>query len=206
MAQRLGWLYLDTGAMYRAVGLAFRERSLPFTEDAAAALVPDLTVDLAPGPDGVRVALNGRDVTGQIRTAQAASDASLASALGPVRDALVALQRRVADRQPDDGGTVAEGRDIGTVVFPDADVKFFLVADLDARARRRYDDLVRADPDAPAFETVRDDLAERDRRDQTRALAPLRPAPDAVVLDTTAIGPDEQVERVLDAVASARPV
>ena len=205
MAQRLGWLYLDTGAMYRAVGLAFRERSLPFTEDAAAALVPDLTVDLTPGPDGVHVALNGRDVTAQIRTAQAASDASRASALGPVRNALVALQRRVADRQPDDGGTVAEGRDIGTVVFPDADVKFFMVADLDARARRRHDDLARADPDAPAFETVRDELAERDRRDMARTLAPLKPAPDAVVLDTTAIGPDEQVERVLDAVASARP-
>ena len=204
VAQRLGWLYLDTGAMYRAVGLAFRERSLPFSDDAAAALVPDLTVDLAPGPDGVRVALNGQDVTDRIRTAQAASDASRASALGPVRDALVALQRRVADRQPDGRGVVAEGRDIGTVVFPDADVKFFMVADLDARARRRHDDLLRLDPDAPAFESVREDLAERDRRDQTRAIAPLKPAPDAVVLDTTEIGPDEQVERVLRAVASAQ--
>jgi len=204
VAQRLGWLYLDTGAMYRAVGLAFREQSLPFTDDAAAALVPDLTVDLSPGPDGVRVALNGQDVTHRIRTAQAASDASHASALGPVRDALVALQRRVADRQPDGRGVVAEGRDIGTVVFPDADVKFFMVADLDARARRRHDDLLRIDSDAPAFETVREDLAERDRRDQTRAIAPLKPAPDAIVLDTTEIGPDEQVARVLDAVASAQ--
>ena len=190
--------------MYRAVGLAFREQSLPFTDAAAAALVPDLTVDLAPSPDGVRVALNGQDVTHRIRTVQAASDASLASALGPVRDALVALQRRVADRQPDGHGVVAEGRDIGTVVFPDADVKFFMVADLDARARRRHDDLLRIDSDAPPFETVREDLAERDRRDQTRAIAPLKPAPDAVVIDTTEIGPDEQVARVLDAVARAQ--
>ena len=200
VADRLGWLYLDTGAMYRAVGLAFRDQGLPFTDDAAAALLPGLDVRLQTGPDGLRVALNGDDVTQRIRTPEASDGASRVSALAPVREAMVALQRRVArDYQADGGGVVIEGRDIGTVVFPDADVKFFLVADLDARARRRLD---QAGPDggAQSFETVRAEIAERDRRDQDRALAPLRAAPDAETLDTTALSIDEQVERVLAAV------
>ncbi len=206
VADRLGWLYLDTGAMYRAVGLAFRDQGLPFTEDAAAALVPGLDVRLSPGPDGVRVALDGDDVTARIRTPRAAADASRASALGPVRDAMLALQRRAADGVP---GLVAEGRDIGTVVFPDAAVKFFLVADLDARARRRLADLGASDEPGPddgdaAFRRVRAELEDRDHRDQVRALAPLRAAPDAVTLDTTALSVDEQVERVLDAVRRAQ--
>ena len=212
VADRLGWLYLDTGAMYRAVGLAFRERSLPFTEDAAAALVRGLDVRLRPGPDGTRVALDGADVTARIRTPEAAADASRASALGPVRAAMVALQRQVAHGALAAGtdGVVLEGRDIGTVVFPDADVKFFLVADLDARARRRLADFAgaadRGGPDAApaALDEVRAELAERDRRDESRTLSPLRAAPDAVTLDTTALTIDQQVERVLDAVRRAR--
>ncbi len=205
VADRLGWLYLDTGAMYRAVGLAFRERSLPFTEDAAAGLLPSLDVRLTPGPDGTRVALDGDDVTDRIRTPEAAADASRVSALAPVRTAMVALQRRVALDQPVDGGVVVEGRDIGTVVFPDADVKFFLVADLDARARRRLADFADG-PDAAsaALDEVRADLAERDRRDESRTLSPLKAAPDAVTLDTTALSIDQQVERVLDAVRHVR--
>ena len=200
MAERLGWLYLDTGAMYRAVGLAFRDRGLPFTDSAAASLVSDLDVRLSPGPDRVLVALDGVDVTDRVRTPDAAEAASRASALGPVREAMVALQRRVAADQPT--GVVVEGRDIGTVVFPDAAVKFFLVADLEARARRRLADFEGGGPDldAPAFETVRDELAARDARDQDRAISPLRAADDAVTLDTTALTIDQQVDHVLDAV------
>ena len=194
VADRLGWLYLDTGAMYRAVGLAFRARSLPFTDADARTLLPGLDVRLQTGPDGTRVTLDGDDVTDRIRTPQAATDASLASALGPVRQAMVALQRRAADGRD----VVVEGRDIGTVVFPDADVKFFLVADLDARARRRLAQT--GDADRDAFESVRSALADRDHRDQSRDLAPLKPAADAVVLDTTALTIDQQVEHVLDAV------
>ena len=199
VADRLGWLYLDTGAMYRAVGLAFRANGCSFDEAAAADLVPGLDVRLLPGPDSVRVTLDGDDVTDRIRTPEAALDASRASALGPVREAMVALQRRAADGHD----VVVEGRDIGTVVFPDAEVKFFLVADLDARASRR---LAQGESDdASAFESVRSDLAERDRRDQSRALSPLKPAPDAVVLDTTGLTIDQQVERVLDAVHAVSP-
>ncbi|WP_412063632.1 (d)CMP kinase [Rubrivirga sp. IMCC45206] len=205
VADRLGWLYLDTGAMYRAVGLAFRERSLPFTETAAAALVDTLDVALRPGPDGTRVALDGDDVTARIRTPEAAVDASQASALGPVRAAMVALQRRAAADYvaSHGGGVVVEGRDIGTVVFPDADVKFFLVADLDARAARRLADFGGPDGADAAFDTVRAELAARDARDEGRAIAPLRAAPDAVTLDTTTLDIDQQVEHVLHAVRRA---
>ena len=217
VAARLGWLYLDTGAMYRAVGVAFRDRGLPFTADAARALLPALDVRLqsptgSSAPDRTVVALDGADVTDRIRTAQAAEDASRASALAPVREAMVALQRTVA-RETEAAGVVAEGRDVGTVVFPDADVKFFLVADLDARARRRLADFAAAppsaggagsEPDAAAFETVRAEIAARDARDAGRALAPLRPAPDARRLDTTALSVDEQVEAVLAAVRAAQ--
>lgn len=205
VAERLGWLYLDTGAMYRAVGLAFRDRGLPFTDDAAAGLLPGLDVRLQPGPDGVRVALDGDDVTRRIRTPEAAEDASRASALAPVREAMVALQRRVARAQEAaGGGVVVEGRDIGTVVFPDAAVKFFLVADLDARARRRLaQDGPGPDGGPAALDRVRAEIAARDRRDEGRQLAPLRPAPDAETLDTTALSVDEQVERVVLAVRAA---
>ena len=142
VADRLGWLYLDTGAMYRAVGLAFGDQSLPFTERAAAALVPGLAIGLVPAPDGVHVSLGDQDVTARIRTPEAAEAASRVSALGPVRTAMVAQQRAVAAAHEATGhGVVVEGRDIGTVVFPGAAVKFFLTADLDARARRRLDDL-----------------------------------------------------------------
>ena len=196
-ADALGWLYLDTGAMYRAVGLAFREAGAPFTEAAAAGLVPGLDVSLDLAPDGLRVSLGGRDVTGLIRTAQAAEDASRVSALGPVREAMVEAQRRVATEQAArGGGVVVEGRDIGTVVFPEAPVKFFLTADLDARARRRAADL----GDAVSLDAVRGELAARDRRDAERTLAPLRAADDAIPLDTTALDIDQQVGAVLDAV------
>ena len=208
VADRLGWLYLDTGAMYRAVGLAFGDESLPFTDDAAAALVPGLAIGLAPAPDGVHVTLNGADVTARIRTPEAAEAASRVSALAPVRTAMVAQQRAVARAHEATGnGVVVEGRDIGTVVFPDAAVKFFLTADIDARARRRLDDLVvlsdRTGAAVPAFETVRAEIAARDARDQSRALAPLVPAPDAVALDTTAMSVDEQVDAVVQAARAA---
>lgn len=209
VADRLGWLYLDTGAMYRAVGLAFRTRGLPFTDEAAATLVPGLDVQLAPGPSGVRVALDGADVTDRIRTPEAADDASRASALPAVRQALVALQRRVARTHEATGsGVVVEGRDIGTVVFPDAAVKFFLVADLDARAHRRVADLAalaaRTGTAVPTFEAVRAEIADRDARDTGRDVAPLVAAPDAVHLDTTGLDVDAQTEAVLAAVARAR--
>ena len=205
VAHELGGLYLDTGAMYRAIGLAFLDQDRPFTERAAAEIVPDLRVELNPLPDAsLAVRLSGEDVTERIRSGPAAQAASRAAALAPVRTAMLHAQRAVAQEWARDGRVVvAEGRDMGSVVFPDAPVKFFLTADLEARAQRRAADLA-ARGDSVDLAQVRDDIAQRDRRDADRALAPLRAAPDAVVLDTTTLTPDEQVERVVQAVRSAQ--
>ena len=202
VAERMGWLYLDTGAMYRAVGLAFRDAELPVSDEAAARLLPDLTVDLVPTPDGPHVVLNGTDVSARIRTPEASDLASQVAVLGAVRAMLVGVQRRIARRETAAGrGVVLEGRDIGTVVFPDAEVKIFLTADLAARARRRHAELAeRHGAEAPSLEAVSDDMALRDRRDAERAHSPLRPAPDAVLLDSTALSVEEQVDRVLQAI------
>ena len=193
----MGWLYLDTGAMYRAVGLAFQTEGLPFTGESAAHLMPTVSVDLRPADDGLHVFLNQDDVTDQIRTPEASTSASQVALLADVRTKLVEAQRRIARREVEAGrGVVMEGRDIGTVVFPDADVKFFMIADLSARARRRYAELSQQ-YDSPSFQAVMDDLEQRDRRDAERSLSPLRPAEDAIVLDTTSLSVEEQVDAVL---------
>lgn len=205
VADRLGWLYLDTGAMYRAVGLAFRDQELPFTEEAAAALMPGLTVRLDPVSDGVLVSVNGADVTERIRSSEASDGASRVSALAPVRVAMVDAQRAVAGDQAGSGrGVVVEGRDIGTVVFPDAAVKFFLIADLEARAARRSADSGADGVREEEVARVRAELAERDRRDESREIAPLRAADDAVTLDTTHLTIEEQVDIVIAAVRRAQ--
>jgi len=169
-ARALGFQYLDTGAMYRAAGLA---------DDPVAA---DIRLD-----DG-RVLLDGRDVTAEIRTPEASERASIVAARPEVRAAMVAKQRAIMAT----GDWVAEGRDIGTVVAPDAELKVFLTADPRERARRRAAELG-LDPDA-----VLREQALRDERDRTRATSPLVPAPDAVELDTTGLTVDEVVDRIAE--------
>ncbi len=195
VAARLGWLYLDTGAMYRAVALAFLDRGRPITAEAADEVLDDLRLDLKRDDDGVRVLLDGRDVTGRIRTAAVSDAASRVSALPAVRDRMLAEQRRVA-REHEGSGVVVEGRDIGTVVFPGAELKVFMVADEGARAARRHAEMT-AKGEAASLETVAADISARDARDAGRAVAPLRKAADAVELDTTGLSIDDQVERVV---------
>ncbi len=197
VADAVGWLYLDTGAMYRTVALAFLDRGVPFTEDAAAGLLAALDLDLRMGTDGLATYLDGEDVTERIRTPGASEAASRASALPAVRRRLVAEQRRMAAEQTAAGlGVVMEGRDIGTVVFPDADVKVYMVANPAERAERRHRELVEQGATV-SLDAVAEDIAERDARDATREVSPLRQAEDAVVLDTTGLGIDEQVGRVV---------
>jgi CMP/dCMP kinase len=206
VAEQMGWLYLDTGAMYRAVAVAFLEAGVPFTDEAAAELLADLRLDLVPGAGGFRVLLNGEDVTDRIRTPESSVAASRVSALPAVRERLVAEQRRIAgERRAAGEGAVLEGRDIGTVVFPDAEVKVFLVADPGERARRRRAELS-ARGEAPSLAEVAADIVARDERDRTRAIAPLRPASDAVELDTTALSVEEQVQSVVELVRAAQAV
>jgi CMP/dCMP kinase len=196
LARRLGFRLLDTGAMYRALAWAVREAGLP-PEDGPAlrALLDRTTVTL----DGDRVLVNGRDVTAEIRTPAIGELTSILTMLRPVRDKLTPVQRGLAAQ----GGVVLEGRDTGSVVCPDADVKFYLDATLDARARRRQEELAERGI-AADLAGVRDEVARRDRQDMGRAIAPLiRPA-DAVVVDTTGLDEDEVLERLVDAVERAR--
>lgn len=196
LAERLGYAYVDTGAMYRAVGVLAHEQGVAFDDDVALARLCDgLVFGLEDG--GTRLVVNGRDVSTAIRRRDAAELASRVSARAVVRERLVALQRRLGAQ----GGVVMEGRDIGTVVFPDAPVKVYLTAEPAERARRRAGELrSRGEPVDEAALAV--EIAARDARDSQRATAPLRPAPDAVVLDTTRLAFDEVVER-LEALARA---
>jgi cytidylate kinase len=193
IARDLGLEYLDTGAMYRSVALVATQQRLNLTDEPAIArLASTLRIESRPDGTGDRTLVDGRDVTEAIRAPDVSTAASVVSALPGVRAALVARQRERAVL----GGIVMEGRDIGTVVLPDADLKIFLDATLEARARRRHAELRTRGVDI-SLEEVQQQEAERDRRDATRAHSPLRPAADAVVIDTTMLAPDQVVEIIL---------
>ena len=180
LARALKLLYIDTGSMYRAVALAVIEARVdPSDTDAVTALANRIDIDLEGDPDSLSVLLNGRDITDQIRTESVTAMSSIVSTIPGVRRAMVERQRAISKR-----GAVLNGRDIGTVVFPDADVKFFLTAVPEERAERRYkEDQLTSHPTTYA-ETLAD-MIERDRRDSTRADSPLKVADDAIVIDST---------------------
>ena len=198
VATALGFLLLDSGALYRVLALAARVRGVSFDDAAALAdLARSLELEFAPGDavEPVRILLAAVDVTGEARTEQCGNDASRVSAMSEVREALLARQRGF--RRPP--GLVADGRDMGSVVFPDAPVKVFLTATARVRAERRYKQLMAKGIDVSVTRLVRE-MAERDKRDSERAVAPLRPAEDAVVVDTSGLDVDSVVARVLDIV------
>jgi cytidylate kinase len=200
LARALGYTYVDSGAMYRVVGLAARARGIDPTDAAAlATLVDTLDFALVPDPAGQRVLLEGRDVTAELRAPDAGEWASRVAALPEVRTRLVARQRRLGA----DGGIVMDGRDIGTVVFPTADCKFFVTASPAERARRRANEIGAPEHDLAAIQR---DIETRDLRDSARAHAPLKPAPDAEIVDTTDLTADDVAERLLQRVLErARP-
>jgi len=196
IAQALNYTYIDTGAMYRAVALAALRSGVPLDdEQALTELAQQLHIELQPAPGGNRVLLNGEDVTEALRTPEVGAAASPVAAVPGVRHRLVEQQRAMARR----GGVVMDGRDIGTVVFPDADVKLFLTASAEERAKRRWLEL-QAKGFRQSLEEIRRSLEERDRRDAERAVSPLRKADDAVEIDTTDKSVDEVVRLVLDIV------
>jgi len=182
LARALGFSYLNTGAMYRAVAIAAREAGVsPDDANVEARLAPVLAA-IKIKFDGENIMLNGRDVTAKVSEPEIGELASRFSALGAVRARMRDLQRAAGA----DGAVVMEGRDIGTAIFPDAEFKFFLDADVAVRARRRYEEL--AAKDSPiSYDQVLDQLRERDARDSSRALAPLKRADDAIVIDSTAL-------------------
>lgn len=189
VAERLGYLYVDSGAMYRAVALCVWEEGLnPLNAPAVNALTAHLQVDLQPTDGSVRVLLDSRDVTDALRRPEISQAASQCAMIPEVRRLLVAQQQRIGSG----GGVVMEGRDIGSVVFPNAELKIFLDADAEERARRRHEQHLEQGIQS-SLEMTRKEVEERDRRDRERTVSPLVQAPDAVYLDTTAMTADEVV-------------
>jgi len=197
IARRLGWHFLDSGALYRLVGLSALKRGVNFSEaEALAALARELDARF----HQERILLDGEDVTDDIRTEVAGNAASKVAAVPAVRDALLAWQRDYA-RSP---GLVADGRDMGTVVFPEAQLKIFLTASAEERARRRHKQLMEKGFSA-SLPTLVEEIRERDERDTNRPVAPLKPAGDALVIDSTTLSIDEVVAEVLARLAAVWP-
>ena len=196
VARRLGFKLVDTGALYRALAWAVARAGVDPSDGAAlAALLARTRVELADG----RGLVNGQDVTGEIRTPEIGMLTSKITALAPVRDKMTPIQRSLAAA----GGVVLEGRDTGTVVCPDAEVKIYLDADLAERARRRNKELAARGMTAD-YGNVKADMAQRDRQDMEREIAPLRKPAGAITVDSTGVTPEAVVDIILDAVEQAR--
>lgn len=195
LARHLGWHFLDSGALYRLLGLAARRQGVePSDETSLESLALKLDVRFVPTEQGeTTILLNNQDVTREIRTEQAGNDASRVAAVPAVRAALLQRQRDFRQRP----GLVADGRDMGTTVFPDAPLKFFLTASAEVRAERRYKQLKEKGLDA-SLTTLLAEIAERDERDRTRSVSPLKPAEDAIIIDTSHLGIDEVFSVVLE--------
>ena len=192
LARRFGLLNLETGAMYRALALKAIENDLDFDDEAPLlALTTRTTITLEPARDGNRVLLDRSDVTRRVREPDVTAGASRISVHPGVRSWMVAQQRTMGAA----GGVVMEGRDIGTAVFPDAEVKLFLDADPGVRGSRRFQQLPANSSATPTSEAVLQELKERDTRDRTRADSPLKPAPDAVLIDSTHLSLEQVLER-----------
>jgi cytidylate kinase len=199
LARELGLLYIDTGSMYRAVALAVMESSVNASDDVAVgSLAARIDINLTGDPDSLRVTLSGQDVTEQIRSDEVTSMSSVISTIPAVRRAMVERQRQMGRR-----GAVLNGRDIGTVVFPDADLKFFLTAQPEARAQRRFAEEHVVDAQVGLAETL-SEMIERDRRDSTRADSPLKIADDAIGIDSTGLSIEEVFEQMVAAVRVVR--
>lgn len=204
LADALGFVLVDTGAMYRTVALAARRAGVSWTDgprlgELAAQIVADRSLAFERDPArGVRVTLSGEDISDAIRTAEIGLGASDVSAHPEVRAALLDLQRQAGDR----GGVVLEGRDIGTVVFPDAEFKFFLTARPEVRARRRHEELVHKGQSTSLEQTLAD-VIRRDEQDTQRTHAPLRKADSAIVVDSSELTIDETVAAMADIVTRA---
>ncbi len=193
IAKKLNILYIDTGAMYRAAGLYFLENNLEFNEENIENNIEKIDIKLKYCNNATIVYLNGEDVTDKIRTSDVSMAASNVSKFAKVREKLVELQRNMGK----DDNVILEGRDIGTVVFPNANLKIFLVASEDVRALRRRKDLDKKG-EVKSIEEVKEELLKRDEQDSTRKESPLKKADDAILLDTTSLTIEDTVNMVID--------
>ena len=202
LAERLGYAFLDTGVMYRAVTYAALERGLSLQDSGSIGeLAQTLTIDVSLDCEGSepRATIDGSEVTAHLRSQPVEDAVSLVSRIAAVREALVSRQQELAERQP----IVMAGRDIGTVVLPDADLKVYLDASIEERARRRYADFL-ASGDEVSPEIVLQDIRRRDRIDSEREVSPLRPAEDAVIINTDGLSLDDVMNRVIGLVRGGK--
>lgn len=199
LAARLGCLYLDTGALYRAVAWKILQSGIDSTDhEQVVKILPSISLRMEFQNGAMQVLVDGVDIIGELRTPDVSATASIVSAIPEVRAWLLPIQRQIGQR----GSVVAEGRDIGTKVFPAAPYKFFLDADANVRVERRHRELVAAGRGG-AIETTSQDLSDRDRRDRSRPIDPLVPAPDARLIDTSSLSPEQVVEHMMAAVSTA---
>lgn len=194
-AEKLGYAYIDTGAMYRSVAWKFLQTGEAFDEAFISKLSQEMVIEFKPEASVNRVFVDGTEVTADIRSAEVTANVSRVAAIGAVREAMVDQQRRMGEA----GGVLMDGRDIGTVVFPNAEVKIFLTATVEERAMRRYKELV-AKGEQVVLEELQKDIAERDKQDMEREISPLRQAEDAIYLDTSDMTIDEVTAYILNLV------
>ena len=194
-AEKLGYAYIDTGAMYRSVAWKFLQTGEAFDEAFISKLSQEMVIEFKPEANVNRVFVDGTEVTAAIRSAEVTANVSRVAAIGAVREAMVDQQRRMGEV----GGVLMDGRDIGTVVFPNAEVKIFLTATVEERAMRRYKELV-AKGEQVVLEELQKDIAERDKQDMEREISPLRQAEDAIYLDTSDMNIDEVTAYILNLV------
>lgn len=194
-AEKLGYAYIDTGAMYRSVAWKFLQTGAAFDEEFISKLACTMVIDFKPEARVNRVFVDGTEVTDAIRTPEVTAIVSRVAAIGTVREAMVEQQRRMGTV----GGVLMDGRDIGTVVFPNAQLKIFLTASVDERARRRYKEMLQKGQQVELAQLAAD-IAARDKADSERAIGPLRQAEDAILLDTSDMGISEVTEKILQLV------
>ena len=195
VAEKLGYAYIDTGAMYRSVALKFLQTGKDFDEDFISELARTMVIEFKPEASVNRVFVDGQEVTDAIRSAEVTANVSRVAAIGAVREAMVAQQRRMGES----GGVLMDGRDIGTVVFPNAQLKIFLTASVEERALRRYKELVAKGQEVDLAQ-LKEDIASRDKQDSERAISPLRQAEDALLLDTSDMNIEQVTAKILQLV------
>lgn len=195
VAEKLGYAYIDTGAMYRSVAWRFLQTGQPFDEAFISGLANTMVIQFRPEAHVNRVFVDGQEVTDAIRSAEVTANVSKVAAIGAVREAMVEQQRRMGDA----GGVLMDGRDIGTVVFPNAQLKIFLTASVEERAQRRYKELL-AKGEQVDLAQLQQDIASRDKQDSERAISPLRQAEDALFLDTSHMNIEQVTEKIMQLV------
>ena len=192
VAEKLGYAYIDTGAMYRSVAWKFLQTGKDFDEDLISTLAKTMVIEFKPEASVNRVFVDGAEVTEAIRSTEVTANVSRVAAIGAVREAMVAQQRRMGES----GGVLMDGRDIGTVVFPNAQLKIFLTASVEERALRRYKELMAKGQDVDLAQ-LKEDIASRDKQDSERAISPLRQAEDALLLDTSHMNIEQVTAKIL---------